>query len=214
MSRPTQIKPEGLRERKRRETEAHILSQAIESFRKQGIRAANLGEIASASRVSQATLFNYFSNKGELAEAWVRGEIDRALVRATPQLSGRGLRSALRILCGQVAELVSERTDHAIRLEAWREAGRLGSKALDPAHPLVETIRRWQESERVRADVDAAAIAEMLMEAIEGGLIAALRQELGAAELTNVLRSRVDLILDGARKRNERVIAPSAARGG
>ena len=50
MSRPTHREPEGLRERKRRETEAHIRSQAIESFRKQGIRAANLGEIACANQ--------------------------------------------------------------------------------------------------------------------------------------------------------------------
>ena len=70
----------GLRAKKKRETEAAILANAIAQFRERGVRGALLGEVARASRISPATLFNYFPNKGALAEAWIRGEIDEMLV--------------------------------------------------------------------------------------------------------------------------------------
>jgi len=97
----------GLRERKRRQTREAILAQAIGVFRRQGIRPAHLGEIAQLSEVSQATLFNYFANKGALAEAWVRGEVESALEESSSDLAERGLRSAMRIFCRRVAEVVS-----------------------------------------------------------------------------------------------------------
>jgi len=200
----------GLRERKRRETRQLILAEAIVVFRNRGVRAAHLAEIARSSRVSQATLFNYFPNKGALAEAWVRGEIDQALERAAVEFDGRGLRAAMRTFCRQVSEIVSGKNDRNARLEAWRESGRANSALPVAAHPLVQALRRWQESEHVRGDIDAQTITEMLLESIEGGLIAGLRRELLEADLTKALRTRVDLVLDGARKRNERVTAPTA----
>ena len=202
----------GLRERKRRQTKEHILAQAIVVFRSQGIRSAHLAEIARASEVSQATLFNYFPNKGALAEAWVRGEIDHALEGSSTELEGRGLRPAMRVICRRVAELVSAEEDREVRLEAWRETGRATSRFMEATHPLVQALHHWQEGERVRGDLDALTMAELLMEAIESGLIAGLRRSLVEVELAKALCARVDLVLDGARKRNERVAAPSAAR--
>jgi hypothetical protein len=48
----------------------------------------------------------------------------------------------------------------------------------------------------------------MLIDAIEAGMIAGLQSEQNEKELAKTMRVRVDLILDGARKRNERVTAP------
>jgi hypothetical protein len=70
---------------------------------------------------------------------------------------------------------------------------------------------RWQESERVRRDIDAEAIAVVLLESVEGGLIDGLRRGLDAQAFAATLQARLDLILDGARKRNERVAAPVAS---
>jgi AcrR family transcriptional regulator len=198
----------GLRERKRRQTKKQILEQAIDVFRREGIRSAHLGEIARLSQVSQATLFNYFPNKGALAEAWVRGEIDSALEQSSTDFAGRGLRAAMRAFCQRVADLASARDDREVRLEAWRESGRARARSIDAWPPLVQALQRWQQSERVRGDIDALTMAEMLMEAIESGLIAGLRRPLSGSDLAKGLRARVDLLLDGARKRNERVAAP------
>jgi AcrR family transcriptional regulator len=161
--------------------------------------------------VSQATLFNYFANKGALAEAWVRGEIAGALGESASDLADRGLRSAMRALCRRVAEVVSVEEDFAVRLEAWRECGRAHEASMEATEPLVLALRRWQESERIRKDVDALTMAELLIEAIESGLISGLRQQSSAKALSKRLQAGVDLVLDGSRKRNERVAAPRSA---
>jgi AcrR family transcriptional regulator len=201
----------GLRERKRRDTRDQILARAIASFRELGIRGAHLGEIARASGVSQATLYNYFPNKAALAEAWVRGEIDQALQATSGEFEAGGLRRAIRAFCRELARLASGNEDTVVRLEAWRECGRARLQSITGDDPLVRALMRWQESERVRRDIDAEAIAVVLLESVEGGLIDGLRRGLDAQAFAATLQARLDLILDGARKRNERVAAPVAS---
>ena len=206
----------GLRDKKKFETQHRITRKAIELFRARGIRASSLGEIASASEISPATLFNYFPTKGALAEAWVRGEIDQALVEASTALAERSLRSTLRSLCRRLAmdasgiPAMDPNRERAVRLEAWGEAGRAPRRPLSPTHPLVLALVHWQEREQVRQDIEAITIAEMLFGALEGGLIEGLRRAEPEAALARTLCARIDLILDGARKRNERVVAPKS----
>ena len=196
----------GLRAEKRQQTEAEILANAIAQFRDRGVRGTMLAEVARESRVSSATLFNYFPNKGALAEAWVRGEIDKVLVNVSRDLGDHGLRSAMRNLCRELASLASQ--DRLVRLEAWRESGRALLEPLSRSHPLVLALGREQKRERVRGDLSPRAIGEMLIDALEAGLIAGLQRKQDEKEMAKTMRVRVDLILDGARKRNERVTAP------
>lgn len=197
----------GLRAEKKEQTEAKILANAIAQFRERGVRGAVLAEVARESRISPATLFNYFPTKGALAEAWVRGEIDEVLVSVSRDPGDHGLRSAMRSLCRRLASLVSR--DRVVRLEAWYESGRAPVAPLSSRHPLVLALVREQERERVRRDISAQTLGEMLIDAIEGGMIAGLRGEDNEADFARTLRSRVDLILDGVRKKNERVAAPA-----
>jgi AcrR family transcriptional regulator len=201
----------GLRARKKQQTAADILANAIALFREKGVRGALLSEVARDSHVSPATLFNYFPNKGSLAGAWVRGEIEDVLVKAAQDLGDHGMRSAMRDVCRRLASLGLQK--RSIRLEAWREAGRAPSVPLSVRHPIVLAIGREQERERVRGDISAQALGEMLIDAIEGGLIAGLRGQETEAELAKAVQARVDLILDGARKKNERVAAPATRSG-
>ena len=207
MTNSTKRATSGLRAKKKHQTEAEILANAIGQFRERGVRGARLAEVARASRVSTATLFNYFPNKGALAEAWIRGEIDEVLVNVSLAPGDHGLRSALRSVCRRLASLVSQ--DRPVRLEAWRESGRAPAAPLSSQHPLVLALGREQKRERVRGDISAQALGEMLVDAIEGGMIAGLQRKENEGELAKTLRARVDLILDGARKRNERVAAPA-----
>ncbi len=127
-------------------------------------------------------------------------------------MNNDSLRAAMRGLCRDLADGVVG--DCEIRLEAWSEAGRAAQAPLSTEHPLVRAISAEQERERVRADVSAIALGELLRDAIEGGLIEGMRGTANAPELAKRVRARVDLVLDGARKRNERVAAPvSAPRG-
>jgi AcrR family transcriptional regulator len=206
MSPSTKTAGSSLRAEKRQQTETEILANAIAQFCDRGVRGTMLAEVARESRVSAATLFNYFPNKGTLAEAWVRGEIDRVLVNISRDLGDHGLRSGMRNLCRELASLVSQ--DRLVRLEAWRESGRARLEPLSRSHPLVLALGREQQRERVRGDLSARAIGQMLIDAIEAGMIAGLQSEQNEKELAKTMRVRVDLILDGARKRNERVTAP------
>ncbi len=219
---------------KKRRTRERILANAIALFRARGIRATKLSDVASSSEVALATLFNYFPTKGCLAEAWVRGEIAEVLDHVIEDAvdHDRSLRAAIRAACRELAALAASEPE--LRLEAWREAGRAPQPpAADQPDPvLVRDLREEQKRERVRQDIEATHLAATLVDAIEGGLVEGLQHASGAAsgaepladqsdsesrhagltvELTRSIRTRVDLVLDGFRKRNERVSA-SAAR--
>lgn len=197
---------DGLRATKKQRTFEEILANGVALFRTQGIRRTRTEEIARKSSVSAATLFNYFPSKAALAEAWVRGESDRAVEAAAAEGVDRGLRPVLRAACRTLAEGAADAP--ALRFEAWRSAGRARERALGEGHPLLAAVRREQEQGKLRADVAAGALCELLLDAIESGLIEGLRSARAGDELARSLQVRVDVILDGARKRNERVEAP------
>ena len=199
MIEPTQ----GLRMAKRRRTFEEILASGVALFREQGIRRTRTEQIAKAAAVSSATLFNYFPSKSALADAWVRGELDQRVEEGARAIEARGLRPVLRGICRTLADCAADAP--ALRLEAWRASGRARERALDPAHPLVKGLAAEQLRERIRQDVPAPILAEMLLDALEAGLIDGLRAGANGEARMQMLQARVDLILDGARKRNERV---------
>jgi len=59
-------RPEGLRERKKRQTRARIQQVALDLFLAKGFEATTTEEIARAAEVSIGTLFNYFPTKEAL----------------------------------------------------------------------------------------------------------------------------------------------------
>ncbi len=57
---------EGLRDRKKRETQAHILAVATRLFLVHGFDQVTIAEIAAAANVAKMTVFNYFARKEDL----------------------------------------------------------------------------------------------------------------------------------------------------
>jgi AcrR family transcriptional regulator len=72
-------KPEGLRERKRRETLVRIAESGLQLFVQNGFEATTLEAVAAAARISARTLFYYFRTKEELLEYWVDDSFFNAL---------------------------------------------------------------------------------------------------------------------------------------
>jgi AcrR family transcriptional regulator len=200
---PGSIQPRGS---KRRRTASEILENGVTLFREQGVRRTRTDQIARASAVSAATFFNHFPSKAALAEAWLRGEVDRRIEEAGPAIRERGLRTALRGACRSLAAGAADAP--ALRFEAWRTVGRARERGPGLSHPLVVGIEQDQAAERIRRDVSAALLVELILDALESGLIDGLRDAQAPDDLARSLQLRVDLILDGARKRNERVVAP------
>ena len=204
-----------LRAVKRVRTRARILANAIALFRRQGVRATRLSSVAEASEVSAATLYNYFATKGDLVAAWLRGEIREALASHLGEAGGgeRRLRPVLRRTVAGLAEAAGSEVD--LRREAWHEAGRAPLEPASAWAEWVDCLAEEQKRERVRGDLGPDTLAEIIVDALEGGLIEGLRGagDAGAsvdpaALIEQSLRARLDLALDGARKRNERVRAP------
>lgn len=69
-------KPEGLRERNRRQTHQHIAEVGIELFLAKGYEATTLDEIAAAAGISRRTFFYYFKSKDDILLAHLAGYDD------------------------------------------------------------------------------------------------------------------------------------------
>ena len=93
-----------------------------------------------------------------------------------------------------------------------------GHREPDPRTVPWHTIRRLAllggEFSAPYRPVSAGEITALLVDAVEGALVGELERVAGSGRavderaLDGALRARVDLVLDGARKRNERVRAP------
>ncbi|WP_064697410.1 TetR/AcrR family transcriptional regulator [Rhizobium aegyptiacum] len=66
-------KPDGLRERKRRETLQRITDSALRLFAANGYEATTLDAITEAAGISRRTFFYYFESKEEILAAWQKG---------------------------------------------------------------------------------------------------------------------------------------------
>jgi AcrR family transcriptional regulator len=79
-SQTTADRPEGLRERKRRQTRQRIAEAALRLFLEKGFDETTLDEIAIAADISRRTVFHYFDSKDAILLAWQSGteEIFRA----------------------------------------------------------------------------------------------------------------------------------------
>ncbi len=203
---------------KRERTRAALLANAIAIFRRVGIKSTRLAEIAETAGVVPATLANHFPTKARLVETWLRGEIDSVLVDELGRASR--LRAPLRRVCRRLAAATVR--EPQLRAEAWRWAPRTARVDTVGFAALTTAIRVEQSADHLRGDLPANTLAAALLDAIEGGLIAGIavdpeadgpasEEEDFARRVTRTVEQHVDLLLDGARKRNERVRLPPAS---
>lgn len=209
----------GHRAEKQRRQRAAIIENTIALIRESGSGRVRVSDIAARSGISDATFFNYFASKDAVLREWADGVVDAAFAEAAVrQAEGMALRRAVRWLADRLATRAREEGDllgSGLRLArvvpAWDEPGpaRGRPRRQDAARQLVEQARDRGE---VRGDVPAAELGAALRAVVVSAMAQGLSREAGhAAEapaLAARLRGATDVLLDGMRKRNERVRAP------
>jgi AcrR family transcriptional regulator len=159
----------GRRERRRRELRDRVLLNAVELARDQGFDATTVEQIAAASDIAPATFFNHFGSKaGLLAE--ITREVADALEALVEGHLGEG-ESVRDQLEGLAANAARQIEDHrTVAREIMLQMLRSGSLPVDAApylasfqRPLESMLQRGQERGEVRADLEAAFLAEMVL---------------------------------------------------
>lgn len=160
-------------------------------------------EIAEIAVVSEATVFNYFPSKADLASEWVREWVDSHF--ASPDIH-RNLRHDVRDRVRQLAGNAAVERDLLESLWPRVRACRRG-----PCPGLEALLRTGQDRGEVRSDLTASEQALLVSGAVDVVLGQWLLGQKTGAPLAPQLLRATDLILDGCRKRNERVRAPADA---
>ena len=188
----------GIRTEKRQRIRATIIENAIALFREQGFESSKVRDIAARCDVSEATFFNYFPTKDAVSSAWAQGLIEGAFEKASGD-ADRALRSVLRDACGLLADQIEQ--DRAFATRAF-------ARARLPVNPPASTVRlveTGQQTGAIRRDLSARQLSEILYVGITGALACWLARDAPAGSLASDLRRGLDVVLDGARRRNERV---------
>jgi AcrR family transcriptional regulator len=188
----------GLRETKKHRVHEAIIENAIALFRDHGFEATTVKEISRACELSEATFFNYFSTKDAVLSAWAHAVVERELELARDS-AGRGLRSIARRLCDSLGSTIEADRDFAAR--AWVRA-RLSGSSPDAAAAI---LKAGQEAGELRRDLSARQLGGIFYASLCGTVAAWLARDEPRGPLAADLRRASDLILDGARRRTERV---------
>lgn len=163
----------GLRERQKADRTTRILDAATWLFRETGYGAVRIEDIAQAAEVSVGTLYNYFTNKGDLLLAIVSMEVEEVLSagKAVVENPPRDVGQAFARLIG----IYYDHSLHYLSKEMWRTAMAICIEA--PATPfsmryteldallsgqVCDLVRRMQELGYARSEVDAEAVGQLV----------------------------------------------------
>ena len=159
--------PEGLRERKKRETRQHISDVATGLFLERGFDEVRVADVAAAAGVSEKTVYNYFETKEALLLDREE-EMERVLRRVLGPASGNAapLEAFLQALLEEVDGFFAHGGAEGIKGSEGKE-GEEGEEAFRQVlrfHELVEgtaSLRAAQRDMMVRlTQVAAGAMAE------------------------------------------------------
>lgn len=202
----------GLRERKRERLRAEILLAAEELVGAQSLMGLRVADLARRLEISEATFFNYFPTKSCLLDAWLERELANAFADlASSDAPGR---APLRLAVRALAE--SARRASGLAAEAWRSARvQAAARSAPVLAGLEAALARAVERGELRRDVETSALARTIAAGVACAISSALAEERDAP--ADALAA-VDLVLDGAQRRHERLrigalaVAPSGDR--
>ena len=189
----------GLRERQKADRERRILAAAVTQFRADGYRAVRIEQLAEMAGVSVGTVYNYYQTKGDILIATVAMEVEEVLASGARIVADppAGVDAA-------VLALIFQYYDHSLEYlskEMWRTAMALSIEAphtpngqrysaLDArlSQQVTALVAALQRRGEVRADVDTAAMGQILFNNLNQMFIEFVRDD---AMTLATLRDRV-----------------------
>jgi len=204
----------GHRERKQQSQRREIIANTVALLREQPAEAIRVRDIGVRSAISDATFFNYFPSKDAVVREWVDDLVDAAFEQAARDYeAGMPLRRAVRGVAESLAARAGEEGAPFARgltllgvlpVAASRPPPRGRVVRPGGATQLLDTARERGE---VRGDVSADQLGETLRAAMVSALAhaATLEPVESTPRLAARVRQAADVVLDGMRKRNERV---------
>ncbi len=168
---------EGRRERKKRELRDRIYHTARDLFLANGVGTTTVEQIAAAADVAPATFFNHFQSKDRLLREMTGEVFERleALIDTQLRRPGPTRTRIARFVDQATTEIeAAQGLAHDVLLELIRSGGSPGELVpyLPRVHgPFTEILREGQARGDVRADLDAAFLAEMVVGALNAALV-------------------------------------------
>lgn len=211
------------RERERRERRNCILEAAAEVFRRRGIAAATMEDIATEAELSKGTLYLYFASKDELFLAMAAQKLEAVVARFDALEEASEGSTGLDLLTSMLeayAEVPLEDPDmFRVALMWMSSADRVETETPGfEAHrqrvsrlieKIIAAIERGRADGSIRTDGDARQLAAQLW----GGMVGSLFVRISADELRHkaaqpievegYIQGFVELLRNGLRPRED-----------
>ncbi|WP_234872980.1 TetR/AcrR family transcriptional regulator [Allitabrizicola rongguiensis] len=196
----------GLRARQKADRNRRLTEAAVELFRDAGYDAVRIEDIAARAEVSVGTFYNYFETKGDLLVSIVMMEVEEVIEAGASVLADPPPDPAEAIL-----RLIDGYYDHSLvylTKEMWRRAMAISIEApmtpfsqryteLDRklADQVCAMVARLQATGRLRRDVPARAVGEMLFNDLNNAFMEFVKSdEMSLDDLKGQVASHVRLL--------------------
>lgn len=191
---------QGLREAKKRQVRRSLLGSAVELFEERGFEATRIRDITERAEVSHATFFNYFAGRDGLASEWIHEQLDQVFEESADGAQSGPLRPSVRRGLSRWSSWLEERSDWLV--DIWSRCRHVSEEAFPGAQRLVAEAQARGE---LRRDLPPEQLGPLLGSVAQGAVAGWLSRPVRDEPLDRYLLRAVDLVLDGARRRNERV---------
>ena len=196
----------GLRAKQKADRNRRLTEAAVELFRDAGYEAVRIEDIAARAEVSVGTFYNYFETKGDLLVSIVTMEVEEVIEAGTLLLADPPADPAEAIL-----QLIDGYYDHSLvylTKEMWRRAMAISIEApmtpfsqryteLDQklAGQICAMVARLQAAGRLRADLPARALGEMLFNDLNNAFMEFVKDDaMSLEDLKGQIASHVRLL--------------------
>lgn len=169
------------RPRKSQDTREKLLREGVTAFLRQGYHGTGIKEVLDRVKVPKGSFYNYFSSKEEFGAAAIRHyseclarKLSDCLEEAPDPLTG--LREFFKLLMDEYEEAGFVGGCLVANLGGELEGSEVCRSALAEAFQgwrgmVRDALREAQELGTVRADIDAAELSDLLIDAWEGSVV-------------------------------------------